>query len=133
MALVTSRAENAAPTVGQHFFEEGRHLGEIASVFGVDASAGGLGAVGEAEQQVADALESDHHLHTGQQFAGLGGADFGDGGGDAAVDFDVERVEFAFALAQRVEQSGGAGGDAFGGRAGGFLGHAAGFHGAAHE
>ena len=92
-----------------------------------------LGAVGEAEQQVADALEADHELHAGEKFAGFGGIDFGDGGGDAAVDFHVEGVEFALALAQRVEQSVGAGGDAFGGGSGGFFGHVAGFDRAAHQ
>src|SRR5579863_10609345 len=48
LALGKSRA-----AVGEHFFEDGGHVGEVAGVFGVDASAGGLGAVGEAEQQVA--------------------------------------------------------------------------------
>ena len=133
MALPTSRRGEGGAAVGQHFFEDGRHLGEVARVLGVDASADGEGAVGEAEQQVADALEADHELHAGEQFAGFGGANFGDGGGDAVVDFHVERVELAFALAEGIEQRAGAGGDAFGGSASGFLGHVAGFHGAAHD
>jgi hypothetical protein len=33
-----------------------------------------LSAVGEAEQEVADAFEADHELHAGEEFAGLGGA-----------------------------------------------------------
>ena len=133
MALPISRSENADAAVGQHFFEDGRHLSEVARVFGVDASAGSLCAVGEAEQQVTDALEADHELHTGEKFASLGGADFGDRGGDAAVDFHIERVEFALALAQGIEQDGGASGDAFGGGSGGLFGHATGVHGAAHD
>src|ERR1017187_7727687 len=104
--------------VGQHLFEDGGHLGKVAGVFGIDASTDGEGAVGEAEKQVADALEADHELHAGEQFAGFGGADFGDGGGDSAVDFHVERIEFTFALAQGVEQGSGAGGNALGGGAG---------------
>jgi hypothetical protein len=119
--------------VGQHFFEDGRHLREVAGVFGVDASAGGLGAVGEAEKEVAYALKTDHELHTGKKFACFGRADLRDGGGDTAVDFHVERIELAFALAERVEQRGGAGGDAFSGGSRGLLGHAAGFHSAAHD
>ena len=119
--------------VGQHFFEDGRHLGEVAGVFGVDASADRQGAVGEAEQEVADALEADHELHAGKEFAGFGGADFGDGSGHAVVDFRVERIEFALPQAEGVEQGGRSGGDAFGGGAGGFFRHIASFHGAAHE
>jgi len=119
--------------IGQHLFEERRHLGEVAGVFGVDASADGLSTVGEAKQQVADAFEGDHDLHAGQKFAGFGGPDFGDGGGDSAVDLEVECVEFALALTEGVEQGTGAGGDAFRRGAGGFLGHVAGFHGAAHD
>ena len=119
--------------VGQHFFEDGGHLGEVAGVIGVDASADRERAVGEAEKQVANALEADHELHAGKELAGFGGANFGDGGGDSAVDFHVERVEFAFALAQGIEQGAGTGGDAFGGCSRGFLGHVAGFDGAAHD
>jgi hypothetical protein len=92
-----------------------------------------LRAVGEAEQEIADALKADHELHAGEKLAGFGGLDFGDGGGDGGVDFHVERVEFALALAQRVQQRSGAGGDAFGGGSGGFFGEAAGFDGAADD
>jgi hypothetical protein len=48
-----------------------------------------LSAVGKAEKQVADAFEADHELHAGEEFAGFGGLDFGDGGGNGAVDFHV--------------------------------------------
>ncbi len=99
----------------------------------VSAAGGGLRAVGDAEQQVADALQADHELHAGEKFAGFSRLDFGDGGGDGGVDLHVERVEFALALAQRVQQRRGAGGDAFGGGSGGFFGEAAGFDGAAHD
>jgi hypothetical protein len=119
--------------VAQHFFEKGRHLREIAGVLGIDASADGEGAVGEAEQQITDALQSDHDFHAGQQFAGFGGSNFRDGDGDSAVDFHVEGVKFAFALAQRIEQGGRPGGDAPGSRAGSFLSHATGFDGPAHQ
>ena len=94
---------------------------------------GGLSAVGEAEQQVADALEADHELHAGEKFAGFGGLDFGDDRGDGAVDFHVEGVEFALALAEGIEQRAGTGGDAFGGGAGGFFGQTTGFDGAADD
>ena len=92
-----------------------------------------MGAVGEAEQQIADALQADHELHAGEQFARLGGGDLGDGVGDAAVDFHVELVEFFFALAEGIEQGDGAGGDAFGGGSGRFFGHLAGLHREAHQ
>jgi hypothetical protein len=52
--------------ISQHLFEQRRHVGEVAAVFGVGASADREGAIGKAEQQVADALEGDHHLHTGE-------------------------------------------------------------------
>ena len=91
------------------------------------------GAIGEAEQQVSDALEADHELHAGEKFAGFGGFDFGDGGCDAAVDFHVEGVEFALALAQGIEQGGRAGGDAFGRGSSGLFRHVAGFHRATHD
>src|SRR5271169_554340 len=119
--------------VGQHLLEQGRHLGEVPSVFRVDAAADRQGTIGEAEQKVANALESDHDLHAGKEFASFRGADLGDGGGDAAVNFPVESVEFAFPLAQGVEQGTGAGGNAFGRGAGGFFGHVAGFHGTTHD
>ena len=132
-ALPTSRWENASPQSVSIFSRMRRHLGEVARVFGVDASAGGLGAVGKTEQQVADALEADHELHAGEKFARFGGPDFGDGGGHPVVDFHVERVEFAFALAKGVEQGVRAGGDAFGGGSRGFFRHVAGFDRAAHD
>src|SRR5579863_3811292 len=50
------------PAIGEHFLEDSRHLGEVAGVFGIEAAADGLSAVGEAEQQVADALETDHEF-----------------------------------------------------------------------
>ena len=53
--------------------------------------------------------------------------------GDGAVDFHIERVEFALAVAQRIQQSAGAGGDAFSGGAGGFLGQKTGFDGATDD
>ena len=81
-----ARGEGCAH-IGKHFFEDGSHVGEVASVLGIDASGRGLSAVGEAEQQVADALEADHELHAGEKFAGLGGADSGDSGGDARCRF----------------------------------------------
>ena len=95
---------------------------------GIEPGAGGVRAVGEAEQQVADALQADHELHAGEQFAGFGSGDLGDGVGHTAVDFHVELVEFFFARAQGIEQGGGAGGDAFSGGSGRFLRHLAGLH-----
>jgi len=76
---------------------------EIASIVGVDAAGGSLGAVGKAEEQVADALEADHELHAGEKLTGLGGLDLGDDGGDGAVDFHVEGIEFTLAQAQRAQ------------------------------
>jgi hypothetical protein len=116
--------------VAEHFFEDRGHVSEVASVVGVDASGGGLGAVGEAEQEVADALEADHELHAGEKFASLGGLYFRDCGGDRAIDLKVEGVEFALALIEGLEQCVGAGGDSFGGGAGGLFGEATGFNGA---
>jgi len=119
--------------VGEHLFENRRHVREVAAVIGIDAARSGLRAIGKAEKQIADALEADHELHAGEEFAGLGGLDVGDDGGDGAVDFHVERVEFALALAQGVEQRAGAGGNTFGGSTGGFLGQTTSFDGAAHD
>jgi len=119
--------------IGEHFFEDGSHAGEVAGVIGIDASGGGLSAVGEAEEQVADALEADHELHAGEKFASLSGLDFGDDGGDGAVDFHVEGIEFALALAQGIQQRSGAGSNTFSGGAGGVFGDAAGFDGAAND
>jgi len=90
--------------IGQHFFEDGGHAGQVAGVLGINAAGGGLSAVGEAEQQVADALEADHELHTGQQFASFGFSDVGDGHGDARVNFHVQLVEFFFALANGIQE-----------------------------
>ena len=56
--------------VGEHFFEDGGHVGEVAGVLGIDAAGGGLSAVGKAEKKVADALEADHELHAGEEFDG---------------------------------------------------------------
>jgi hypothetical protein len=120
-------------TVSEHLFEQRGHLRELAGVFGVDASADRLRAVGEVEQEVADALEANHELHAGEKFARLTRADLSDGSGDSVVDFEIKSVEFAFALAQRTEQGGGPGSNAFCGGAGGLFGHVAGFHGAAHD
>ena len=114
-----------AGTVGEHFFQQGCHLGEFASVLGINAAPDGLGAVGEVEQMIADTLEADHEFHAGEEFTGLGGLNRGDGGGHAIVDFEVEGIEFALALAYGVEQRSGAGGDSFGGGRSGFFGHVA--------
>jgi hypothetical protein len=122
-----------AAAIGQHFFEDGRHLCKVASVLGVNASADGLSAVGEAKQEIADALEANHEFHAGEQLAGFGGTNLGDGGSHATVDFHVEGVELAFALAEGIKKSGRSGGDAFGRRARGFFGHVTGFDGAAHD
>jgi hypothetical protein len=100
--------------IGQHFFKDGGHVGEVAGIFGIDAAGSGLSAVREAKEQVADALETDHELHTGEEFAGFDGLDFSDKRGDGAVDFPVEGVEFALALAEGIEQWARAGGDALG-------------------
>jgi hypothetical protein len=132
-SLADIAAGKCGSAIGQHFLQQRRHLSEIAGIFGVNAPADRQGAVGEAEQQIADAFESDHNLHAGEQFACFGGTDLGDGGGDSAVDFHIERVELALALAQGVEQLAGAGCDALSRGASGFLCHATGFHGASHE
>jgi hypothetical protein len=115
--------------IGEHFFEDGSHVGKIARILGIDAAGSSLSAVGEAEKQIADALQTDHEFHAGEKFAGFGGLDFGDDGGDGAVDFHVEPVELAFALVQRVEQRTGAGGDAFRGSSCSFFGQPTGFDG----
>jgi len=120
-------------TIGEHFFQDGRHLSEIASVLRINAASGGLSAVAETEQKITDALKANHEFHAGQELASLSGVDFGDGGGDAGVDFHVESIEFALALTQGTEERGGAGGDAFGRSASGFLGETASFDGSAHD
>jgi len=119
--------------VGEHFFEDGSHVSEVASVFGIDATSGGLRAVRKTEEKVADALQADHELHASKEFAGLGGLYFSDGGGNRAVDFHIERVELAFADAQGIQQSAGASGDALSGGAGGFPGQKTGFDGATDD
>ena len=119
--------------VGKHFFEDGGHVSEVASVFGIDATGGSLRAVRKTEEKVADALQADHELHASKEFAGLGGLYFRDGGGNRAVDFHIERIEFAFADAQGIQQSAGASGDAFSCGTGGFLGQKTGFDGATDD
>ena len=91
--------------------------------------------VGEAEQQIADALEADHELHAGEEFAGFGRSDsvFRDGRGHAAVDFHVKGVEIALALAERIEHGRGASGDAFSSGGGGLFGDRARFYGTANK
>ena len=119
--------------VGEHFFEDGRHLREVARVLGVDASGRGLGAVGKAKQKIADALEADHELHAGEKFASLGGptsvmavvTPLSISMSSVSSSRSRWRSEFSSAF--------GAGGDAFGSGAGGFFGHVTGFDGAAHE
>lgn len=119
--------------VGEHFFQQGCHVGEFASVLGINASPDGLGAVGEVEEVIADALEADHELHAGEEFTGMGGLDRGNGGGHAIVYFQVEGIEFALALAYRIEQRAGAGGDSFSRGRRRFFGHVASLDRAAHE
>ena len=111
--------------VGKHFFQQGCHMGEFASVLGINAAADGLGAVGEVEQMIADTLEADHEFHAGEEFAGADRLDGGNGGGHAIVDFQVQGIEFALSLAHGVEQRTGAAGDSFGGGGSGFFGHVA--------
>ncbi len=108
--------------IGQHFFQDGRHLRQVAGVLCVDSAASRLCAVGETEQQVADTFQSDHELHAGEKFARVAGLHLGDGAGDAGIDFHVERIKFALALAQRIQQRGRSGGDPFGSGPCGFFG-----------
>jgi hypothetical protein len=119
--------------VGEHFFEDGGHAGEVASVLGVDATGRSLRAVGEAEKEVADALEADHELHAGEKFACLSGLDFSDDRSDGAVDFHVEGVEIEFALTQGIQQRVRTGGDAFGGGSCGFFRQSTGLDSAADD
>ena len=93
-------ARESVAYVGQHFFEDGGHVGEVASVLGIDAAGSPLSAVGEAEEQVANAFEADHELHEGEEFASFGRLNLGDGSSNGGVDFHVERIEFPLALTQ---------------------------------
>ncbi|MGB6841816.1 MAG: hypothetical protein WBE16_12555, partial [Candidatus Sulfotelmatobacter sp.] len=43
-------AAEGIANVGEHFFQDGGHLGEVAGVFGIDAAGGGLSAISEAEE-----------------------------------------------------------------------------------
>ena len=131
--LADIAAGEGVAAVGQHFFEKRRHLREVARVLGVDTSRDREGAVCETQQEVADTLEADHEFHTSEEFTGFGWADFGDGGGNSVVDFKVEGIELAFALAEGVEQGAGAGGDTFGSSACGLFGHVTGLHRAAND
>jgi hypothetical protein len=119
--------------VGEHFFQQGGHLREFASVLGINASADGLGAVGEVEQMIANTLEADHELHAGEEFTGMGGLDGGNGVGHAIIDFEVQGIELALALAHGIEQRAGTGGDSFSRGGSGFFGHVASLDRAAHE
>jgi hypothetical protein len=119
--------------ISKHFFEDGGHAGEVVNVLGIDASSGGLRAVGKAEKQIPDALEANHEFHAGEEFACLGGLDIGDHGGDGAVDFHVEGIEIEFALTQGIQQGIGTCGYAFGGGPGGFFRQSTGLDGAADD
>src|SRR5690242_858128 len=120
-------------TVGEHFFQPGCHLGEFASVLGINAATDGLGAGGKVEQMIANALETNHELHASKEFTGVGGLDGGDGGGHAIVDFEVQSIEFALALAHGIEQRAGTGGDSLGGGCSSLFGQVASLDRAAHQ
>ena len=117
--------------VGEHLFEQSRHARQLADILGIGASADGLGAVGEVEQVVADALEPDHEFHTGQQFTSFRWSNLRNEAGDSAIDLHVQGVKFALALAHGVEQGAGAGGDALRGGRSGLFGQVASLYGAA--
>ena len=119
--------------VSQHFLKDRRHPSEVAGVIRLDAAYAGQSAVGEAEQKITDAFQSDHELHAGEQFAGLGGFGTSNGDGNAAVNFHIERVEFLLADAEGIEQSGRSSGDALGCGSCGLFRHVASLDGAADE
>ena len=79
------------------------HVGEVANVLRIDAGTNCLRASGKAKQQVADALQADHELHAGQQFARFRIADLSDHLGHAGIDFHVQAIEFFFALTKSIQ------------------------------
>ena len=115
-----------AANVGQHFFQHGRHVREVARVLRIDPGAGRLRAAGKTEQQIPDAFQADHEFHAGQQLASFGFGHLRDGERNPIVDFAVERVEFLLALPDGIEQRRRAGRNTLGGRSGCILGNGAG-------
>ena len=89
--------------IGEHFFEDRRHVGQIAGVLRIDVRPGSLRAGGETEQQVADAFEADHQFHAGEKLARFFGRGMSDDAGDIRVDLKVDAVEVFFALTNVIE------------------------------
>ena len=88
---------------------------------------------GKAQEQVPDALESDHDFHARQQLPGFGLRDVGDGRGHTGVYFHINGIEFFFALPDGVQAGHGSGGNSLGRNGRGLAGQFAGFHGSLHQ
>ena len=64
-AFHIARGKGAAH-VAQHFLEDGSHVRQVARVLRIDPLTRGLRAAGKAEEEIANALQSDHDFHASQ-------------------------------------------------------------------
>src|SRR6266571_851720 len=85
---------------------------EIARILRIDARPRRLCAAAKTQQEIADALQPDHHFHAGQQLASLGLRHLGNGRGHTRVNFHIQVVELSFTIAECVKERRRAGCDA---------------------
>ena len=104
--------------IGQHFFKNSRHVGQVAGILWIDLRSGSLSAGRKTQQQVADALEADHELHAGEQVAAIFLWSLRNNPRDIGIDFEVDGVEIFFALPNGIKTGHRAGSDAFRGDGG---------------
>jgi len=81
-----------------------------------------LRAGGKIQEQVPDALQSDHDLHTGQQVPRFALGHAGDSRGHTRIHFHVNRIEIFFALPDGIQPRHGSRGNSLGRDGGGLAG-----------
>ena len=79
-------------------------MGQVARVLWIEAAIGRLRAAGETQQKIADAFQSNHEFHAGEQFASFRLGYLGDGEGNTIVDLLVQGVELFLFIPQAIQQ-----------------------------
>src|SRR5437867_12789928 len=85
---------------------------EIVRMLRIDARPRRLRAAGKAQQEIADALQPDHHYHAGQYLASLRLGHLDDGRGHTRVNLHLAIGELSFTIAECVKERSRAGSDA---------------------
>src|ERR1700693_5512073 len=118
--------------ISQHLLQHRGHLGQVAGILRVEAVARSLRAGGKAQEQVPNALESDHDFHACEQLPGFGLWNAGDSRGHTGVHFPVNGIKFFFALPDVVQAGHRSGGNTLGRDSRSLAGQFAGFHRSLH-